>query len=325
MPQWRGARCGATVRLPTDATAHGMTDRFPHFKSMLFCADRSGEAQGAMRKASIMARHLDAAMELFACDAEHAWAVANAPGDAAARAELAACLVAGRRYLGALRGSIAASDLRLTTRAVCAGDFIAAVAARVLSAGHDLVVKNFIDGADPPRATPSAADMALAQACRVPLLLTRPRPWRPAPCVWAALDLQRCDARTGRRVVGVARALARGCHGSFALVYSRRVADPGPPPRRSVERAAQLLGIDASSLHLLEGDPREALPPALRAGGVDVLVIAQPDARLGTPVGGSLAERLLGPGDSDVLIVPTVGEALGIASRVRADAPQRQR
>ena len=66
-----------------------MLDRTRPFRSILLCADRSGEAEVALRKASILARYLDADIELFACDADHAWAVEHSPDDEAARAELA--------------------------------------------------------------------------------------------------------------------------------------------------------------------------------------------------------------------------------------------
>lgn len=279
-----------------------MLDRVRPFRSILLCADRSGEAQAALRKASILARYLGAGIELFACDADHAWAVAHAERDESARAEIAACLAASRRYLAALRSSIAAADLRLSTRAACAASIMEGVADRVAEAGHDLVVKNFAEG-EPGRPAPTAADLALAQACQVPLMLTRTRPWRPAPCIWAALDLQRCEPRAGRRVVEVARTLAQACHGSFSIVYSRSSPGQGPPTRRSLARAKGIFDVGDAPLHLIEGDAGETLPAALRAGGVDLLVIGQP-MQAGTAGVPSLTEHLLGLCDCDALIVP---------------------
>lgn len=288
-----------------------MPERSDTFHSILLCADRSSEAQVALRKASILARYLDADIELFACDADHAWALSREPEDAAARAELAACLAASRRYLAALRGSIAASDLRLSTRAACAGTFAEGVAERVREGRHDLVIKNLADGL--------AADLALVKACRVPLLLTRPRPWRPAPRIWVALDLASADAAAESRAVGVAKGLARVCAGSCRLVYSRlNPGDHGPS--------------QAEELEILEGDPRETLPAALHGGEVDLLVIAQASGAAGHPLRTrserSLTETLLGIDGCDVLIVPT--EPGGSAARplvgrapLREDASQR--
>ena len=302
-----------------------MPERSDTFHSILLCADRSSEAQVALRKASVLARYLDADIELFACDADHAWAVARGPSDAAARAELAACLAASHRYLAALRGSIAASDLRLSTRAACAATFAEGVAERVREGRHDLVVKNLADGL--------AADLALAKACRVPLLLTRARPWRPAPHIWVALDLANGDPAAGRRAVAVAQALARVCAGSYRSVYSRSRSGDGDLARVDERATAAALGIAENELKILEGDPRDTLPAALHDGDVDLLVIAQASgttrhpARMGDER--SVTETLLGIDGCDVLIVPRQrgGSAAWVvrgSASLREDASDRQ-
>ena len=302
-----------------------MPERSDTFHSILLCADRSSEAQVALRKASIVARYLDADIELFACDADHAWAVAREPADAAVRAELAACLAASHRYLAALRGSIAASDLRLSTRAACAATFAEGVAERVREGRHDLVVKNLADGL--------AADLALVKACRVPLLLTQPRPWRPAPCIWVALDLVSGDAAAGRRAVAIAKGLARDCAGSYRSVYSRFRSGDVDPARIDERVSAAALGLAEQELMILEGDPRETLPAALQAGEVDLLVIAQASGTARHPAwirsDRSVTETLLGVDGCDLMIVPR--ERCGSAARVvrgsaslREDASDRQ-
>jgi len=298
-----------------------MHERSDSFHSILLCADRSSEAQVALRKASVLARYLDADIELFACDADHPWAVARADEDAAARAELAASLTASRRYLAALRGSIAASDLRLTTRAACALTFAEGVAERVREGRADLVIKNLADGL--------AADLALVQACRIPLLLTRSRPWRPAPRVWVALDLASPDIASGRRAIEVAQGLARACVGSLSLVYSRPGVGHGVLTRADERRAARSLGIATTELKILEGDPRVTLLTALHAEAVDLLVIGQARGAENSPtrsrVESTMTETLLGIDGCDVLIVPSarggsVARVAGGGASFREDA-----
>jgi hypothetical protein len=166
----------------------------------------------------------------------------------------------------------------------------------------------------------------------VPLLLTRSRAWRPEPRIWAALDLHRIEADVGREVVAAARAMARQCKGTFGLVYSRvRPASAAAAvPALGVARAAADVGVAAGDVHVLEGDPREALTGLLRKGGVDLLVIAQArDAAQGRREA-SLTERLLAIDGCDVMIVPrgeggSVGAAtVGIAA-LGEDAPHRER
>lgn len=302
-----------------------MPERSDTFHSILLCADRSSEAQVALRKASILARYLDADIELFACDADHAWTAAREPADAAARAELAACLAASHRYLAALRGSIAASDLRLSTRAACAATFADGVAERVRDGRHDLVVKDLADGL--------AAELALVKACRVPLLLTRPRPWRPPPCIWVALDLASGDAAAGRRAVAVAKGLARDCDGFCRSVYSRFRSGDVDPARVDERASAAALGLAEQELMILEGDPRETLPAALQAGEVDLLVIAQASGTARHPArvrsDRSVTETLLGVDGCDLLIVPmqrcgSAGRVVRGSASLREDASDRQ-
>jgi hypothetical protein len=241
-----------------------MPERAIRFNSILLCADRTSEAQVALRKASVLARYLDASIELFACDADHAWALARAGEDPAARAELASCMAESRRYLSALRGSIAAADLRLSTRAACAASFAEGVADRVHEGGHDLVIKNFGDGPEPGQGTKTAADIALVQACRVPLLLTRSRPWRPEPRICAVLDRRRGDEAVRRHVSAVAQRLAEVCHGSTSVAEDDKC-----------EAQPDLLVIAQGGPSLTES--------LLGTGGCDVLIV--PVER-----GGSIAE-----------------------------------
>ena len=301
-----------------------MPERSDTFHSILLCADRSSEAQVALRKASVLARYLDADIELFACDADHPWAVSRADEDPAARAELAASLTASRRYLAALRGSIAASDLRLTTRAACALTFAEGVAERVREGQHDLVVKNLGDGL--------AADLALVQACQIPLLLTRSRPWRPAPRVWVALDLAGPNSDSGPRAVAVAQSLARACAGSFNFVYSRSSADHHGATPADERRAARSLGVATTEIKILVGDPRVTLPAALHAEAVDLLVIGQARGAENSPtrarVESTMTETLLGIDGCDVLIVPSarggsVARVAGGVASLREDASHR--
>lgn len=299
-----------------------MRERSQSIHSILLCADRSSEAQVALRKASILARYLGVGIELFACDADHAWAVARAAEDPAARAELAACLAASRRYLAALRGSIAAADVQLTTRAACAATFAEGVAERVREGGHDLIMKNLADGL--------ATDMALVQACQVPLLLTRSRPWRPAPCIWAALELDGRDVAAGQQVVAVAQMLSRACGGSFGLVNCRGTAAAQATSIRREEEAARALGVVPSALRVLEGDPRVTLPAALREAEVDLLVIAQARRAVRRPGEWSVTETLLGVDGCDVLVVPdpearSVARVGRLGASFDEDASHRER
>lgn len=298
------------------------------FNSILLCADRSSEAQDALRKASILARYLDAPIELFACDADHASAVAQAPQSAAARAALESCLASSRTYVEALRGSIAATDLRIMTSVGCARGMAEGIVDRVQAARHDLVVKSFETGPERVRRAATSGDLRLAQQCRVPLLLTRARPWSTPLQIRVALDLRRCDATQGRRVLDIARTLAKACHGRCAVVYCERRGSSAELPVRGLAEARAMFGLeDEAAVEVLEGAPVEVLLPTLRAADADLLVIARGPAggRHATPE--RLTERLLGEGGSDVLVIPeepSMRAVSGLLTPLATDAPHRQ-
>ena len=68
-------------------------------RSILVLADRASEAEAAVRKASVMARHFKANIEIFACDTDHAWAIDDP--SPAARSVISSCLAGAERYLDA--------------------------------------------------------------------------------------------------------------------------------------------------------------------------------------------------------------------------------
>jgi hypothetical protein len=93
---------------------------------ILVLADRSTEAQSSLHKASVLARHLDASIDIFLCDTDHAWAVREQAHSAEARAVVAACDAENERFLQALRGSVCLKSTPLrapTTKAAARAVF----------------------------------------------------------------------------------------------------------------------------------------------------------------------------------------------------------
>ena len=141
-------------------------------KSILVMADRSADAQVALQKAFVIARHFDAQIELFACDAEQPW-VARSPGRAAEGAHAAAARsVETRRFLDALRGMIVVDDLQIRAGEDCDGPLHEGLPRRVRAAGHHLVVKRLPAREGRRRPALSAADWQVIRACPVPFQAT---------------------------------------------------------------------------------------------------------------------------------------------------------
>lgn len=251
----------------------------PPLKSILVMADRSAEAQVALQKAFVIARHFDAKIDLLACDADQPWTARLAgQADEAARAASARGLDS-RRFLEALRSTISADDLQIRVVGDCDGPLHEDLPRKVRADGHNLVVKRVArrDGRRRPALTPG--DWQVIRACPVPLMLTRGRPWRPLPRIVASLPR---DGATGD-MVGVARYLAEGCHGALEIVED---AQHSGAPRR--------LAWGETLLEPMPG-PSE----------IDVVVLRACGARPGEDLeAAALTERIFETHDCDVLLMP---------------------
>ena len=183
-------------------------------KSILVLADRSADAQVALQKAFVIARHFGADIELVACDAEQAW-MARLPGRTRESAQAHAARSAeSRRFLEALRSTILVDDLQIRIGADCEGPLHEVLPSRVQAAGHHLVVKRLPWREARHRPALTSVDWQLIRASPVPVMLTRGRPWRPLPRIVASVDGAAAD-----ELIDAARFLADGCQGALEVVY----------------------------------------------------------------------------------------------------------
>lgn len=186
----------------------------PPLKSILVLVDRSADAQVALQKAFVIARHFGADIELVACDAEQAW-MARLPGRAGESAQARAARSAeSRRFLEALRSTILVDDLQIRIGADCEGPLHEALPSRVQAAGHHLVVKRLPWREARHRPALTSVDWQLIRASPVPVMLTRGRPWRPLPRIVASVDGAAAD-----ELIDAARFLADGCQGVLEVVH----------------------------------------------------------------------------------------------------------
>ena len=256
----------------------------PPLKSILVMADRTVDAQVALQKAFVIARHFDARIELLACDPDHPWSARGAHRPEAGARAAAARRLDSRRFLEALRTSISADDLQIHAGDDVDGPLHEGIARKVRSGGHNLVVQrlNRREGRRRPVLTP--ADWQVIRACPVPLMLTRGRPWRPLPHFVASV----AGGVARDEVFDVAQFLARGCQAALELVAETAVL----PSRRP--------GADG------------ALATIPAPGDIDVVVLRAwgrgPDASC-DGAGGTLAESIVETLDCDVLLMPAAPAA----------------
>lgn len=254
----------------------------PPLKSILVMADRSADAQVALQKAFVLARHFAARIELLACDADHPWSARGAHHPEAGARAAAVRRLDSRRFLDALRSSISADDLQIHASDELDGPLHEGIARKVRSGGHNLVVRrlNRREGRRRPLLTP--ADWQVIRACPVPLMLTRGRPWRPLPRFVASVAGG--VARDG--VLDVAQYLAQGCQAALEIV-----ADDAQHPSRLQRADGALATLPA---------PSEIDVVVLRACGHDAYA---------SGAGGTLAASIVETLDCDVLLMPPASAA----------------
>jgi universal stress protein E len=271
----------------------------PPLKSILVMAERAADAQVALQKAFVLARHFGARIDLLSCDPDQPWSARAAHQPEAAARAAAELRLDSRRFLAALRSSISAEDLLIQNSDDLEGPLHEGIASKVQSGGHHLVVRrlNRREGRRRPSLTP--LDWQVIRACPVPLMLTRGRPWRPSPRIVATLAASGEDGpRAHREVLDVAQYLARCCQGALEVVADaprHRDGDAGIHP----DSAA--VGDPAAA-----ADAEAALARLAAPSDIDVVVLRACGRLPGASTAGpALAQAIVDSLDCDVLLVPS--------------------
>jgi universal stress protein E len=287
-------------------------------KTVLVIAQRSGEVAEALQKACIVARHFGATIELFACDAEHAYMAEHSYDQCGVSDAVAQCLLDSRRFLDAVRGSVVANDLEIRTSVACETPLHTGILRKIDELQPDLVIRCIERRGQQRQSALTPTDWQLLRSCPAPLMLTRGRTWNPVARIVAAVDLQPDEAALARCVLGAASYLASGCAGSLDVVHCQDGTTADDAARERMR--ALLLGADLAPLagRLLAGAPEQTLPQLVRDGNVDVMVLGALSRRIGAhgDTVGTLTEALIESLDCDFLLVrDSAHAAVGVAER----------
>ena len=285
-------------------------------KSILVIAQRSGEVTGALQKACIVARHFGAAIELFACDAEHAYMAEHSYDGRGISDAVAQCMQDSQRFLEAVRASVVADDLDIRTSVACETPLHLGILRKIEAVRPDLVIRCVEARGQQRQSALTPTDWQLLRSCPAPLMLTRGRTWNPVPRIVAAIDLQPPQGGLAQRVLAAASYLASGCAGALDVVHCDVVhcqdaaaADSGAAARmRTLLRDAGLANVDA---RMLAGAPEQTLSQLVRNDNVDVMVIGALSRRVGAggDTVGTLTETLIETLRCDLLLVRDVAQA----------------
>jgi hypothetical protein len=290
---------------------------------ILVLADRSTEAQSSLHKASVLARHLDASIDIFLCDTDHAWAVRGQAHSAEARAVVAACDAENERFLQALRGSVSATDLRITLSSGCAFAVHEGLAARVEQLRPMLVIKSLANGREGRARPPQPAEMQIIRSCRVPLLLSQGHQWQPVPRFCAALDANVRDEVMTRSVLLTTAQMSRECHGIWTVGLLRDPADRRADPDLA-DVQARWWDLEPLAVHQVPGPPLEGVADLIRQQRIDVLALGGATRLSPRAAEPSFAEQVIGRVSCDLLFVPRDPEGSVASLPIPADATHRE-
>jgi len=272
-------------------------------RSILVLADRSSETQSSLHKASVLARHLDASIDIFLCDTDHAWAVREQAHSAEARAVVTACHAENERFLQALRGSVSATDLRITLSFACAFAVHEGLAERVKELRPMLVIKSLANSREGRARPPQPAEMQIIRTSRVPLLLSQGHQWQPVPRFCATLDTNARDEVASRSTLLATAQLARECHGVWAVGLLRDPKDRRSEPT-SGDLQARWRDLLPQSVHQISGPPLEGVEDLVRQQRIDLLVLGEGTRLSPRATEAGFAEQVVGRVTCDLLVVP---------------------
>jgi universal stress protein E len=276
--------------------------------SILAVLDRSPRDTPLMSKALLLARELNARVELFSCDAEHEYALKHAfdpRGVETARQNAVADLY---DYLRRLSHSVTAQNVAVTIDVVCESPLYEGIVHKVFKSCPDLVMKAAAGEQSRGRPVLDANDWQLVRTCPVPLMLSRGGVWPSRPRFAAAVDVS--DEETPgllERILRSAAYLSAGCRGELDLVFGECSGADAPNGKSNAARLRNLareLHLDDDRVWTLTGDPAATLPAFAAKQHSDVLVLGALTHQTNpTTLVGTLTRKLMDTLDCDFLLL----------------------
>jgi universal stress protein E len=259
-------------------------------------------------KGVALARQQGAALELFLCDAQRAYALQHAYDQSAVEDSRHQYMRTWRRYLESLRDTMAGVDVPIYVDVACESPLYEGIVRKALKSRCDLVIKNAGSSHPTRRFVSDANDWQLMRSCPATLLLSRGRMWQPYPKLAAAVDVSdRETSELPEAILQTAAVLSMGSQGDFDVLYS----EPGDVEPREHERHVAILNElllattpRGAASHLLAGNAEDTLPAFAAAYGYDAWVMGALTHREGlSALVGTLTARLVESLDCDFVLV----------------------
>ncbi len=302
-----------------------MKENVNRIKHILVVVDPSAAGrQPAVDKAMLLARCLNASVELLICDSASALGPAKLQRHAA---------MPSNTHLLDLLETLAvaprAQGTKVTLRIIYGQSLPKSLEDYLPASNANLVVKDTHHDSFARRTFLANTDWHLTQTCTVPLLLTKAKPWNPLPLIMAAVDRNHADqgvAAMNRQILSQAAILTGRLKGdlhvvhtfiptAFAAVvaaggrsttpeYSEALTAENSFIYSQIEHFVRAYGVAPEHLHVEIGTPEVCLSGLAEKSCADVVVIgASSHGKWHRMIAGSTTAAILESLPCDVLIV----------------------
>jgi universal stress protein E len=291
-------------------------------ESILVVLDRSDRDQHVCAKATLLARLLNARLELFLCDSERELVLKQSYDPRSGVDGRNACMLEATRYLSSVRANLPLEPAQITTSTRCDSPLYEAICRKVAASRPDLVLKS--PDCDHPGCCLSFSDndWQLAGTCAAPVMFVRGRRWASEPRIGAAIEASSSQGMPlAREIAALAFQIQSCTHGHLEIVSCMSCGPTDIRPElhsRRLHDALEKLPLPKEGVHVLEGDPDITVPRFATERHYDVLVMGALAHREGVaPVVGSLTSRLIEALDCDFVLVKAPGvSSRGVHARV---------
>ena len=276
--------------------------------SILVVADRSPADSELLVKATRLAHGWGAKLELFLCDAEHAYALEHAYEQSGAETIRQRCITDATDYLSRLKSSVTDRDLSVCVDSSCDSPLYEGIVRKVLASRPALVMKSAAGMDRRGCATVDANDWQLMRACPVTLMLTRGRRWSQKPRFLAAVDVSGEETEgLAKLILQSAESMALAEDGELEVVYAEASGADEAAVRAHVAAMDCLVRrshLKKPDVHILAGDPEQTLSAFAGKRDYDVLVLGALTHRQGlTALVGTLTSKLVDTLDCDFALI----------------------
>ena len=276
--------------------------------SILAVLGRSDADQRLLTKASSLARQFNARLELFLCDAEHAYALKHEYQLSQSDEARHACVRDALAYLTELQRSATLNGLGTHLDAACESPLYEGIVRKVSQSRPGLVIKSAAGAHSQAYGAFDPNDWQLMRKCPATLMMTRGRIWHTRPRIAALVDISAAEtAGMAQNILESAEVLRAVHGGDLDLIYVQPATfdQRGRKGREQVLRElAKNSHARVERLHVLQGEPEAVLPSFIRERDYDVLALgALTHRETVTPLVGSLTSRLVDSVDCDFVLV----------------------